>query len=36
MWNTVWDELREMIWLASLIGGLSAVGVGLAVALAAA
>ena len=35
MWNTVWDELREMIWLASLIGGLSAVGVGLAVALAA-
>jgi len=36
MWNTVWDELREMIWLASVIGGLSAVGVGLAVALAAA
>lgn len=36
MWNTLWDELREMIWLASVIGGLSVVGVGLAVALAAA
>jgi len=35
MWNTVWDELREMIWLASVIGGLSAAGVGLAVVLAA-
>ena len=37
MWKTLWDELREMIFLASLIGGLSAlgVGVGLAVALAA-
>ena len=30
MWNTVWDELREMIWLASVIGVLSAAGVGLA------
>jgi hypothetical protein len=27
----VWDELREMLWLASLVGGLSAAGVGLAV-----
>lgn len=36
MWNTLWDELREMVWLASVIGGLSVVGVGLAVALAAA
>ena len=38
MWKTLWDELREMIFLASLSGGLSAlgVGVGLAVAIAAA
>ena len=36
MWNTLWDELREMVWLASVIGGLSAIGVGLAVVLAAA
>jgi hypothetical protein len=36
MWETFWDELREIIWLASVIGGLSAAGVGLAVALAAA
>lgn len=28
------NELREMIWLASVIGGLSAASVGLAVALA--
>ena len=36
MWNTIWDELREVAWLASVIGGLSVLGVGLAVALAAA
>ena len=36
MWNSLFDELREMIWLASIIGGLSALGVGLAVAFAAA
>jgi hypothetical protein len=36
MWNTVWEELREALWLASVIGGLSVVGVGLAVAFAAA
>lgn len=36
MWNTLWEELREMVWLASVIGGLSVLGVGLAVALAAA
>jgi hypothetical protein len=36
MWQTMWDELREMVWLASVIGGLSVLGVGLAVALAAA
>jgi hypothetical protein len=36
MWQTMWVELREMVWLISVIGGLSALGVGLAVALAAA
>lgn len=36
MWNTLWEELREVVWLASMIGGLSVLGVGLAVALAAA
>lgn len=36
MWNTLWEELREVVWLASVIGGLSVLGVGLAVALAAA
>jgi hypothetical protein len=35
MWSTFWDDLSEVVWLASVIGGLSAVGVGLAVALAA-
>lgn len=30
----LWDEVREMVWLASLIAGLSALAVGLAVALA--
>jgi hypothetical protein len=36
MWNAFWDELREIAWLASVIGILSVLGVGLAVALAAA
>lgn len=36
MWNTLWEELREVVWLASVVGGLSVLGVGLAVALAAA
>jgi hypothetical protein len=36
MWNSLFDEVREMIWLASMIGGLSALGVGLAVAFSAA
>ena len=36
MWNTLWEELREVVWLASVIGSLSVLGVGLAVALAAA
>jgi hypothetical protein len=36
MWNGLWDELREMMWLASVVGGLSVLGVGVAVVLAAA
>ena len=28
------DELREVLWLASVVGGLSVLGVGLAVAVA--
>jgi len=32
--NSLRDELREMIWLALIVGGLSLLGVGLAVALA--
>ena len=35
MWKSVLDEAREVVWLASVIGGLSAVGVGIAIALAA-
>jgi hypothetical protein len=35
MWKSVLDEAREVVWLASLVGGLSAVGVGIAIALAA-
>jgi len=35
-WKAVRDELREIAWLASVIGGLSIAGVGLAVVLAAA
>jgi hypothetical protein len=35
MWKSVLDEAREVVWLASVIGGLSAVGVGIALALAA-
>lgn len=27
------EEIREVVWLASMVGGLSALGVGLAVAL---
>jgi hypothetical protein len=32
MSNRWWDELREVLWLASVVGGLSALGVLLAVA----
>jgi hypothetical protein len=35
MWKSVLDEAREIVWLASVVGGLSAMGVGLAVMLAA-
>jgi hypothetical protein len=31
--NALYDELREMIWLASIVSGLSVAGVGLAVVL---
>jgi hypothetical protein len=33
MWNSLCDELREILWLVSMIGGLSIMGVGLAVML---
>jgi hypothetical protein len=33
MWKSVLDEAREVVWLASIISGLSVVGVGIAVAL---
>ncbi len=32
-WSTFRDELREIAWLASIVGGLSVLGVGLAVTL---
>ena len=35
MWKSMLDKAREVVWLASVIGGLSAVGVGMAVVLAA-
>jgi len=31
LWTGVKDELREMLWLASLVGALSLLGVALAV-----
>jgi hypothetical protein len=34
MWNLVSNELREFVWLASMVVALSLSGVGLAVALA--
>ena len=33
MWNILRDELREVVWLASVVGGLSLLGVAVAVAL---
>lgn len=35
MWNAVKGEMREVLWLASVVGGLSVLSVGLAVVLAA-
>ena len=35
MWKSVLDEAREIVWLASILGGLSVVGVGIALAAAA-
>jgi hypothetical protein len=34
IWSTLRDELREIAWLASIVGALSVLGVGLAVTLA--
>ena len=34
VWNTVKQEAREVAWLASVVGALSVVGVGLAVVMA--
>jgi hypothetical protein len=31
MWNAFCEEAREIAWLASLVGGLSVAGVGLAI-----
>jgi hypothetical protein len=33
MWNSTRDELREIAWLATMVGGLSILGVALGVAL---
>jgi len=35
LWKVVREEVREVVWLASVVGVLSAAGVALAVALAA-
>jgi hypothetical protein len=34
VWQGLWFELREVVWLASVVWGLSIAGVGLAVAVA--
>jgi hypothetical protein len=36
MWKSIFTEARELVWLASMIGGLSAAGIGVAALLAAA
>ena len=33
MWNSMRDEVRELVWLASMVGGLSALSVVVALAL---
>jgi hypothetical protein len=35
MWQSVIDEAREVLWVVSLVGGLSAAAVGLGIVLAA-
>jgi hypothetical protein len=30
-WNTIRHEIREVVWLASVVGGLSVIGIGFAV-----
>lgn len=34
VWESILHEMREVMWLASVVGGLSAAGVGLAVVVA--
>ena len=34
IWQSVWRELREVVWLATVLWGLSIAAVGLAIALA--
>ena len=36
MWRFIFQELREVIWLAAIVGGLSLVGILVGIALAAA
>jgi hypothetical protein len=33
VWNSAWNELREVVYLAAMVSGLSVIGVGFAVAL---
>jgi hypothetical protein len=33
MWKSVLEEARELVWLASIAGGFSVVGIGIAIAL---
>ena len=33
MWDSMRNEVRELVWLASMVGGLSALGVIVALAL---
>lgn len=35
MWKSLYEELREIVWLVAIVGGLSALAVSLAVAAAA-
>jgi hypothetical protein len=35
MWKSILDETREVMWLASVVGGLSILGVGVVIVLAA-